>query len=87
MASNNYTQNIVVSCSPDAAYKALTSEFDKWWTHESGSVASVGDNITFKFDDTYWTMRVNSLSPNYLEFECMDAHHIHDGLQASILKE
>ncbi len=87
MNPDNYTRDIIVSSSPKDAYKALTSEFDKWWTLDSDSVSAVGDTITFKFDTTYWVMCVNTLSSNYIELECVEAHHIHDGLPSSILKE
>jgi hypothetical protein len=87
MNSDDYTQDIVVSCSANTAYRALTSEYNQWWTPDTDSVSSVGDTIKFKFDSTYWVMRANTLSPNYIELECIEAHHIHDGLPASILKE
>lgn len=87
MNPDSYTRDIVVSGSPGAAYKALTSEFYKWWTLDADSISAVGDTITFKFDATYWAMRANTLSPNYIELECIDAHHIHKGLPSSILKE
>ncbi len=89
MNPNDYTRNIVVSSTPNAAYKALTSEFSKWWTPDTDtdSVSIVGGTIKFKFDTTYWVMRANVLSLNFIEFECIEAHHIHDGLPSSILKE
>jgi hypothetical protein len=87
MKSNDYTQTIVVSNTPNAAYKALTTEFDKWWTPDTGSISNVGDTIKFKFNTTYWIMRANTLARNYIELECIEAHHIHDGLPSSILKE
>lgn len=34
-----------------------------------------------------WVMRANSLAPDYIELECIEAHHIHNGLPSSILKE
>lgn len=87
MNTNEYTRRIVVSSSPNDAYKALTSGFDKWWTLDSDSISTAGDTITFKFDTTYWVMRANTVSPNYIELECIEAHHIHDGLPLSILEE
>jgi len=87
MESNSYTRDIIVSNTPSAAYQALTSEFDMWWTSSSNSLTVVGDTITFKFGPTYWVMRANNLAPDYIELECIEAHHIHDGLPSSILKE
>ncbi len=63
MTANSYTREITVSNTPDAAYRALTSEFDKWWTSSSGSVTGM-NTVTFRFDPTYWTMRATNLVPN-----------------------
>lgn len=88
MTVNSYTREIVVSNSPNAAYRALTLEFDKWWTPGSNSIRSVDDTVTFRFDSTYWIMRAKILVPNeYVELECVEAHHVHEGLPPSILKE
>ena len=88
MINNIYIRDIIISNTPDAAYRAITSEFDKWWTAGSRPVNEVGDEITFRFDTTYWTMRVIRLIPNEkVEFECIQAHHFHEGLPESILKE
>jgi len=50
MAENNYTREIVVKNTPNAAFLALTSEFDKWWTPGSKAVGAVGDIIVFRFN-------------------------------------
>lgn len=88
MKKNSYTREIVVSNTPDAAYRAVTSEFDKWWAISSGPINAVGDMVTFRFDPTYWMMRATKLVPNEsVELECVEAHHIHEGLPALIRKE
>ena len=88
MATNNYTREIIVTNTPSAAYRALTSEFNKWWTDSSGPVVAVGDTVTFRFDPTYWTMRATKLVSNKsVELECIEAHHIHEGVPDSIRKE
>lgn len=84
----NYTREIVVSSTPVETYKALTTEFSEWWTDDCNSVADVGDKITFRFGHSYWIMRAHKLVPDKLvELECIEAHHIHDGLSSSILNE
>lgn len=84
----NYTQEIIVSNTPGAAYQALTIAFDKWWTTSSNSISEIGDIITFQFGPTYWVMRANNLVPdNLVELECINAHHVHEGLPSSVLKE
>ena len=88
MVANSYTREIVVSNTPSAAYLALTSEFDKWWTASSSPVNAVGDTVTFRFDTTDWTMRATKLvHEKSVELECVEAHHVHEGLPASIRKE
>ena len=86
--NKNYTCEIVVSNTPDEAYKALTTGFNEWWTNNCNSVAETGDKITFKFGPSYWVMCASNLVPGKLvELECIDAHHVHDGLPSSILNE
>jgi hypothetical protein len=47
-----------------------------------------GDTIRFGFGATYWVMRANKLIlDKYVELECIKAHHVYEGLSASILKE
>jgi hypothetical protein len=88
MTFNSYAREISGFNTPNAAYRALTTEFDKWWTASSKPVTQVGDKITFSFDTTYWKMCVTKLVPDeYVEFECIEAHHRHEGLPESILKE
>jgi hypothetical protein len=84
----SYAREIIVSSNPSAAYQALTSGFDRWWTTSCNSLSSVGDKITFRFGPTYWVMRANNLvTDSLIELECFDAHHIHEGLPSSILTE
>ena len=88
MVVNSYTREIIVSNTPGAAYRAMTSEFDKWWTAGSTPVTAVGDTVTFRFDPTYWTMRAIKLIPDQtVELECVEAHHIPEGLPETIRKE
>ena len=86
--TTSYTREIIVSNTSGAAYKALTTGFDKWWTTSCNPISATGDKITFKFGPTYWVMRATSLLPDKLvELECVEAHHVHEGLHSSILKE
>lgn len=84
----NYTREIIVSNMPKAAYQALTTGFDKWWTTDCTPISVVGDKITVRFGTTYWVMRANNLVPDsFVELECIEAHHMHEGLPSSILDE
>ena len=86
--NTSYTREIVVSSTPDEAYKALTIGFNEWWTTDCNSVADIEDKITFKFGPSYWVMRASNLVPGKLvELECIDADHVHDGMPSSILNE
>lgn len=84
----SYNREIIVSNSAGGAFRALTSEFDRWWTAASHPFKAVGDIATFRFDATYWTMRATKLVPDKcVELECIDAHHQHEGLPESIRQE
>ena len=86
--ATNYTREIIVSCTPDIAFKALTTEFDKWWTTGCNPINKTGDQVTFRFGPTYWVMLASKLVPDkQVELECIEAHHEHDGLPSSILNE
>ena len=86
--NTSYTREITVANTADAAYRALTSDFDKWWTTSCDSISETGDIITFRFGPAYWVMRAINLIPDRLvELECIEAHHVHEGLPASILQE
>ena len=88
MSTNSYTREIIVSNTPHAAYQALTTGFDKWWTTSCIPISEMGDKITFRFGPTYWVMRASNLDPpNCVELECIEAHHVHEGLPSSILNE
>jgi len=45
MTDSSYRKEISVKSTPLAAYKALTVEFDKWWTAASSPVNSEGDML------------------------------------------
>lgn len=86
--NTSYSREIFVSCTPGAAYQALTTGFDKWWTTDSNPISVTGDKITFRFGPAYWVMRAINLVPdNLVELECIEAHHVHQGLPPSILNE
>ena len=88
MVENSLTREILVSVSPSSAYRALTTDFDKWWATYTGESSKVGGVVTFRLDPTYWTMRVTKLAPNQLvEMECIEANHVVEGLTESIREE
>ena len=86
--AKSYTREIIVSNTPSAVYQALTTDFNKWWTTDCNSISETGKIITFRFGPTYWVMRANKLIPdNIVELECIEAHHILEGLPSSIIDE
>jgi uncharacterized protein YndB with AHSA1/START domain len=86
--SPSYTREITVSATPEAAYKALTTDFNKWWTIDCNPIHKSGDTITFRFGPSYWKMQAIKLEPSkQVELKCIEAHHIHAGLHLPILDE
>ncbi|MCG7940569.1 MAG: SRPBCC domain-containing protein [Candidatus Thiodiazotropha lotti] len=84
----DFTRQIIVSATPAITFQALTAEIDQWWTTNCNVITQIGDRVTFRFDSTYWKMEVVGLSENRLiELLCIEAHHLHQGLPASIEKE
>jgi uncharacterized protein YndB with AHSA1/START domain len=88
MADESFKREIIVSKKPGAVYRALTKEIDKWWTISADVISEVGDQATFRFGSTYWTMNVQELIPEQLiVLECVEANHFHEGMPMSIREE
>ena len=88
MKKQSYTREIVVSADPSMAYRALTQEIDRWWAPQSDVISSVGDQVSFRFPPTTWTMQVSRLIPGRLiELECIEANHIYEGAPDTIREE
>jgi len=88
VGENSYQREIFVSSTPADAYRALTVDYHEWWTPGSIPIKNVGDIVTFRFGETYWTMRVIKLNPNsYVALECIEAHHVDDRSPDSSRKE
>ncbi len=87
----DYVKTIDVHATPEQAYRALTSEMDRWWsTHVEGALESVGDTIKVAFppNNGHWTFEATVLSPgDVVELKCIDAYHIVAGQPAEIEKE
>ena len=82
MISESYAREISVAAPPGKAYRALTKEVDRWWTTDAeGDASTVGDEATFRFGETYNTMRVRELEPNQgVVWECVAQNHASDQL-------
>ena len=88
MTEKSFTREITVSVSPSAAYRSLTTDFDKWWAPNTVDTLEVGGTIKFHLDPTYWTMRFTKLVPDQMvELECIEANHIDEGSPDSIREE
>jgi glutathione S-transferase len=88
--TQNYKKTITVPADTDAAYAALTTGFDQWWTLPDKPIRAVGDQARFSFPPGHssWTFVARKLLPGaYVELECVDADHRHDGLPPEIEKE
>ena len=88
MSLESYQRDIVVSNTPAEAFRALTTDYDKWWTPGSIPIRKTGDIVTFRFGETYWKVKVVKLNPNRsVELECIEANHVDDKSPETIRKE
>ena len=88
MMDKSFSREITVSVSASDAYRALTTDFDKWWAPYTADTLEVGGTIKFHLDPTYWTMRFTKLVPDRIvELECIEANHIDEGSPDSIREE
>ena len=86
--ADDYTRVINVSATPAAAYRAVTREFDRWWTQATGIFGTAGDEASFRFDPVYWTMRAEVLIPGRnVVLACIDANHVHEGVLPPAARE
>ncbi|MBG6158910.1 MAG: SRPBCC domain-containing protein [Roseibium album] len=82
MNGRNYKKSIRVIATKEVAFDALTAGIDKWWTSEAGKFENEGDVAKFGFAGRkgYWSFKATKLDPDLVEWECVEALHIHDGL-------
>lgn len=79
MNSEHYQKSILVDAKANEAYRALTTGYSYWWTPCDGEFSNLGDRITFRFPPqvSYWTFEAKNLvADDYVELECVEAHHI-----------
>lgn len=87
---SDYHKRITTTASADAAYAALTTGFEHWWTKPSHVITRPGDRAKFTFPPgvSYWTFEAVKLEPNrYIELKCVEALHKHEGQPAAIETE
>ena len=83
MECTNYRCDITTKASVESIYRALTTEFDRWWTAPDMPIKRVGDVARFGFPpmESYWTFKAVELVPNKLVvLSCIDAYHLHEGM-------
>jgi len=90
MTTGNYTRTILVDNTAQAAYAALTSGIEHWWTRPDTPIRREGDEARFTFPPgkSYWMFKALHLVPNErVELVCVDALHLHEGQPKAIEKE
>lgn len=89
MNSQNYKKSISVNATKEDAFKALTGDIDKWWTSEAGNFEKVGDVAKFGFSgrNGYWCFKATKLDSDQIEWECVEALHIHEVMPKEIERE
>lgn len=75
MSEQSYSNKFGVSANAESAYKAITSEIDKWWTIESNEAVNIGDILTVGFGKPYFmSMEVEIIIPDQsLKWKVLDA--------------
>ena len=90
MTASNYTRTVLVDNTPQAAYTALTSGIEHWWTKPDAPIRREGDVAKFTFPPgkSYWTFKALHLVPDErVAMVCVDALHLHEGQPGEIEKE
>lgn len=89
MNGKNYKKSISVNASKKAAFDALTVNIADWWTSEAGKFEKVGDVAKFGFSgrNGYWCFKATKLYSDQIEWECVEALHIHEGMPKEIEQE
>lgn len=87
---NNFNRTIVTAADATAAYNAVTTGFEHWWTKPEGVITQPGDRAKFTFPPgiSYWTFEAITLEPyRYVELKCVEALHKHEGQPREIETE
>lgn len=74
---NHDHRQLLLSASPAAVYQALTTQqgLRHWWTQACEVANTVGGQATFRFDQTYKVMRIETLVPEReVRWRCVEAH-------------
>lgn len=91
MDANSYSAEIVTDATPEAAFAAVASEMDKWWTTSvEGRFEKPGDKVKVVFppDFGHWTFKATRMeAPSRIEMECVDARHRVPGQPRDIDRE
>ncbi len=89
MNNPNYKRTIHVRASRSAVFDALTTGIASWWTSEAGQFEKPGDIAKFGFSGRhgYWTFKATCLDHDKIEWECIEALHIHEGKPKDIETE
>ncbi len=90
MTTDNYSRTITVNNSPAAAYEALTTGIENWWTKPDSPISKLGDQAKFTFPPgkSFWTFEATALKPNErVEMQCVEALHLHEGQPKKIEQE
>lgn len=81
MSEQSYNKAFSVAVHPEAVYRAITREVNKWWTIQASEAADVGDLLTVRFGDPYFmSMEVEKTDPDeLLVWKVVAAHMFVEG--------
>ncbi|WP_415404072.1 SRPBCC family protein [Tateyamaria sp. SN3-11] len=89
MTQDSYERTIKTTASGAEVYAALTTGVAQWWTSDAGKFEQVGDVARFGFTGRrgYWTFKATALAQDRVEWECVEALHLHEGMPREIETE
>jgi len=76
----NYETSIKVITNEHDAFKAVTSELDKWWGMVDNPISKDGDEFSISFGRTNWKFVITKYSQyNQITWTCIKAEHFVEG--------
>ncbi len=75
--NNSYSTELLIKCSIEKAFAALSSNIGDWWGDQDKPVQNPEDVFTMSWGEPWYQFRVVAYEPNHkITWECIDAKQI-----------